>query len=211
MSSKYTPHYADGKGSILEVPGRGILQAYGDSVPTAGTAGYLPGCLFHDITNGILYTNVGTVTSSLFLAFGGDGFVSLTGSTTLTRQAHANRKIYVSSTSATTLTLPAATGTGDVYDIITGDVNVNNYVINASTNGADFFGNIWTNSTGDLPDLGQPWPTAAGNNTITLNGTTTGGAAVGETITITDVAANVYAVIGFTTSSGVEATPFSTV
>jgi hypothetical protein len=59
----------DGTGVILEVPGVGILQAYGATVPSEGAAGYAPGCIFHH-TDGsagtCLYCNEGSVTSADF-------------------------------------------------------------------------------------------------------------------------------------------------
>lgn len=88
-----------------------------------------------------------------------------------------------------------------------GAVNTSNHII--KTSGSDVMrGNVFTNSTTDNPDLAQPWP-AGGGTTITLNGTTTGGQAIGDSIELIDIAAGVWAVLGHTTTSGVEATPFS--
>jgi hypothetical protein len=50
---------------------------------------------------------------------------------------------------------------------------------------------------------------AATSDTITLNGTTTGGVSIGDWVEIVDVASGVFAATGLTTSSGTEATPFS--
>jgi hypothetical protein len=59
------------------------------------------------------------------------------------------------------------------------------------------------------PDLTSIWPTAADSDTITLDGTTTGGVAIGDWIEVQDIVADKWAVRGVTTSSGAEATPFS--
>lgn len=71
MSRKYQPHYADVKGALTDIPGVGITQAYGTTLPTDGAAGYAKGCLFHK-TNGAaganLYLNEGSVTSADFNA-----------------------------------------------------------------------------------------------------------------------------------------------
>jgi len=50
--------------SAVEVGGIGVLLAYSDGVPIGSTAGYAPGCLCIDTTNGDLYINKGTVDSS---------------------------------------------------------------------------------------------------------------------------------------------------
>jgi hypothetical protein len=71
------------------------------------------------------------------------------------------------------------------------------------------YGQIVTCSTSDTPDLAQPWITAADSDTITLNGTTTGGLSVGDYIELIDIATNKWLVLGFTTTSSTEATPFS--
>lgn len=137
---------------------------------------------------------------------------SLAVSTTLTKKAYAgnnNTILMGGAGSARTFTLPAATGTGDVYKFVVGAVNTSNYVIKVANASDVMYGNVITNSTGDTPDLAQPWPTAADSDTITLNGTTQGGVAVGDFITVQDIATNKWSVFGVTTSSGAEATPFS--
>jgi hypothetical protein len=61
----------DGTGVILEVPGVGILQAYGTTVPADAAAGYAPGCVFKHSdgsTGTTLYVNEGTVLSAAFKA-----------------------------------------------------------------------------------------------------------------------------------------------
>ncbi len=59
----------DGTGVVAEVPGKGIIQAYGDTVPADGADGYAPGCIWHH-TDGTddtaLYVNEGTNTSADF-------------------------------------------------------------------------------------------------------------------------------------------------
>ena len=109
---------------------------------------------------------------------------------------------------AFTQKLPPATGSGAVYKFVVGAVNTSNHVIEVTGNDV-MYGNVVTNSTGDTPDLAQFWPTAADSDTITLNGTTQGGQAIGDQIECIDIAADKWAVLGVTTSSGTEATPFS--
>ena len=141
-----------------------------------------------------------------------NAMLSLATSTVLSNQYHVGKILLLTGTgSAFTQTLPAAAGTGKMYRFVVGAVNTSNHVIDAGSEGADFFGNVITNSTGDTPDLAQPWVAATNDNTITLNGTTTGGAGVGDWIDCIDIATNKWMVRGVTTTTSTEATPFSTV
>ena len=70
MSRKYTPHYADQKGSHEEKMGVGILRAVAATTPTASAAGYAIGCTWQNTagTAGtILYVNIGTSSSATWL------------------------------------------------------------------------------------------------------------------------------------------------
>lgn len=128
----------------------------------------------------------------------------------ITAGTHGERIVTLSHTAAlSTVTLPAASGTGDKYTFIVAAVNTNNHVIQVASASDIMQGQIITCSTGDTPDLAQPWTTAADSDTITLNGTTTGGQAVGDRIELIDMASGVWHVLGFTRTSGTEATPFS--
>jgi hypothetical protein len=140
------------------------------------------------------------------------GSITLTATSSITSAAHSGRTLVMSETDGdalATFTLPPATGSGDRYKFVVGIVNTSNYVIKVADASDTMDGNVITNSTGDTPDLAQPWPTAADTDTITLNGTTSGGASIGDWIELIDIAADQWAVSGITTSSGTEATPFS--
>jgi hypothetical protein len=138
-----------------------------------------------------------------------ESVVAIETSTTLNAHTHGGKTIVLNDPDAAlTITLPAATGSGVKFRIVVGEVNTDSHVIQV-TGDDTMDGNILTNSTGDTPDLAQFWPTAADSDTITLNGTTTGGAAIGDVIDLEDIASNQWRVLGFTTSSGTEATPFS--
>jgi hypothetical protein len=139
------------------------------------------------------------------------GMTTLTGDTTLTAATHGGKTLLlgeVGGNAALAVTLPAATGSGVRFRFVVSVVNTSGYTIKVVGNDI-MSGNIVTNSTGDTPDLAQPWPTAADSDTITLNGTTTGGAAIGDFIEVQDILADNWFVFGHTTSSGSEATPFS--
>lgn len=138
--------------------------------------------------------------------------LTLTGDTAIAVATHEGKTLLlgeVGGNALLTATLPAATGSGAKYRFKVSVVNTSNYVI-AVTGNDTFKGNIISNATGDTPDLTSIWP-AGTNNKITLDGTTTGGAAIGDWIEVEDILADVWAVSGVTTSSGAEATPFSTV
>jgi hypothetical protein len=133
--------------------------------------------------------------------------VSATASLTLDERIHENRTIVLNSTSALTVTVPLATGSGAIYRFIVGTVNTNSYFFKPPTGTTLFKGTILQTNSASAGAL-RGWSPGATDDTITLNGTTTGGAAVGDYIEIQDIAANTYAVRGSVTSSGA-ATPYS--
>jgi hypothetical protein len=128
---------------------------------------------------------------------------------TVTEALHDGKTICLDTLAGSTCTLPAATGSGARFRFVVKVVNTSvAHVIKVVGNDV-MFGNIITNSTGDTPDLAQFWPTAADSDTITLNSTTKGGAAIGDFVVVEDIVADKWAVYGVTTSSGAEETPFS--
>lgn len=137
--------------------------------------------------------------------------VNLAVDTTITVAAHESKTIVMGGAgSSRTFTLPAATGSGARFRFVVGAVNTSNYVIK-SVAGADLMeGVIFGASTTDsATDAARTWLSGATDDTITLNGTTTGGAAVGDWIEVEDISATGWAVRGMITQSGSEATPFS--
>lgn len=131
--------------------------------------------------------------------------ITLTATTTLTRNVHANTRIVLNSTTGRTLTLPAATGTGDVYDIfVKATVASGNHVIQVANSTDILQGAI--HLTTDI--AGTSMPTSATTDTITMNGSTTGGV-VGSWVKITDVASGFFRLEGGLVCTGTEATPFS--
>lgn len=129
---------------------------------------------------------------------------SLTASTTLTRH-YAGAAVTLDAAAGLTVTLPAATGKGDTYTIVVGTtVTSNGYVIKVASSS-----DIMQGALGVTTDAaGVVIPTAATSDTITMNGSTTGGIK-GSRVVLTDVASGVWAVGGALVSTGVEATPFS--
>lgn len=61
----------DATGIIVNIPGVGIMQAYGTTVPSDAATGYATGCLFHQTDGGdgtSLYVNEGDADSADFNA-----------------------------------------------------------------------------------------------------------------------------------------------
>jgi hypothetical protein len=162
--------------------------------------------LVYDASTGL--TKSATATD--LKVWAGAGIVDVTSAAvTITQAAHANRVVTLNRAAGITATLPAATGSGDRYTFFVGTtVTSNNDIIKVADATDIMYGNIIANSTGDTPDLAQPWPTAADTDTITLNGSTTGGIK-GDFIALIDVATDTWSVQGVISASGTEATPFS--
>jgi hypothetical protein len=142
------------------------------------------------------------------------GKVVLVATGAITQAAHAGKTLSmaeVGGNAACTFTLPAATGTGNVYKFIVGVVNTSNYIIKVAdaTDTIDGQVIVTNDSTAGGTASVISWPTVAASDTITLNGTTTGGVGIGDYIELTDLIANQYVVSGMLKASGTEATPFS--
>ena len=142
------------------------------------------------------------------------GIVVLTATTTITAALHAGKTLNmaeVGGNALCTFTLPAATGTGDKYRFYVGVVNTSNYVIKVANASDTIDGQVIvqndTTEGGTASVIG--WKADGTDDTITLNGTTTGGASIGDYVELIDIAANQYTVSGMLQASGTEATPFS--
>ena len=132
------------------------------------------------------------------------GVITKTASATL-GEYEAGHVIVVNAAGGATLTLPAATGSGYQWHIYGAATQTGDFVLNASTNGADVVG---------IADLGNDsagasrFYAAATSNTVTLNGTTKGGIK-GWRIHVTDFLTDEFHVEILSEASGNEATPFS--
>lgn len=130
---------------------------------------------------------------------------NFTASASLTR-ADANTVLTVNAAAGLTLTLPAATGLGDRYSIVIGTTVTSNSVV-IQVVGNDTMTGLAI-SAADGGSTVNGWETAADSDTITLNGTTTGGVK-GDTIELVDCASDLWSVRIISSSTGTEATPFS--
>ena len=149
----------------------------------------------------------GPVTSTAGFISGSDSLVSITADATITSASHAGRTMNLNVASGATLTLPAAAGTGNTYRFfVQTTITSNNYVIQVA-NGDDTMSGTAVVAN-DSDNTASIFETAADSDTITLDGTTTGGI-LGGHIEIQDVASNKFRVLINQAATGTEATPFS--
>jgi hypothetical protein len=133
--------------------------------------------------------------------------VDLAVSTSITELAHDGKTIVMGGAgSARTFTLPVP-APGMKFRFVVGAVNTSNYLIKSVAGTQVMGGTIVTLSDNSAAVLG--YTAGATDDTITLNGSTTGGASIGDWVQVEALTAMRWAVSGLTTSSGSEATPFS--
>ena len=149
----------------------------------------------------------GPVTSTAGFISGSDSLVSVTVNATMTSAANAGRTMVLDIASGATVTLPAASGTGNIYKFfVATTVTSNDYIIQVANSSDTMSGMaIVANDGGDTASI---FETAADTDTITMDGTTTGGI-LGAQVEIQDVASNKFSVVVRTAATGTEATPFS--
>lgn len=131
---------------------------------------------------------------------------NFTASATLTR-SDADTILTVNAAAGLTLTLPAAAGLGDMYRIVLGTTVTSNTVVIKVANSSDIMTGLAL-SAADGGSSVNGWETAASSDTITFDGSTTGGIK-GDFIELIDCAANTWAVQVRSSSTGTEASPFS--
>lgn len=132
------------------------------------------------------------------------GRYELTAATLTVTSALAGKTIVSNLAATQTITLPAATGTGHEYEVFVQTTKTGDLVIQAAS-ASDVINGVVALAT---DAAGVSVPTAAASDTITLNGTTTGGVQ-GSSVLLKDVASGVWRVTGALVSTGTEATPFS--
>jgi hypothetical protein len=136
--------------------------------------------------------------------------VDVTSATlTITALAHGSRTMTLNRAAGVTVTLPAATGTGEIFRFYIGtSVTSNNYIIQVANASDVMDGGLVVMQDFDVDGTLSMFRADAGDDTITLSPTTTGGLK-GGTIEIQDVANNLFSVSANVQGSGVLATPFS--
>lgn len=146
------------------------------------------------------------VTGAQLRAFAHGGLVNATASTlTVTAASHAGRVVTLNRAGGIAVTLPAASGTGDKYRFIIGTTFTSSATIKVVGN--DIMTGYALYSQ-DSADTAVMFETAADSDTVTFNGTTTGGY-VGTEVELIDIAADTWFVKVVGSATGTEATPFS--
>jgi len=130
--------------------------------------------------------------------------VTLTEATTITKALHAGKTMLLSLLAGFTVTLPEATGSGDVYTFKVGIVRTSgSYVIAALTT------DTMKGFVSMLAAAPKGFFVGGTHDKLTLNAGTTGGLTIGDTIVLTDAQDAVWHVEAWLTGSGTLATPAS--
>jgi hypothetical protein len=131
--------------------------------------------------------------------------IAITASASLTRSVHAGNVVNLNALAGLTVTLPASAGNGDIYEVFVLVTNTsNNYIIQVA-NSTDILAGA-VHLTTDIG--GTSMPTSTTSDTITMNGSTTGGLR-GTWLRFKDVSTGFWALEGGIICTGTEATPFS--
>lgn len=125
---------------------------------------------------------------------------------TVTEALHDSKVITLNRAAGIAVTLPAATGSGTKLQFVTGTTVTSN-TSTIKVVGDDVMAGV-AFLAADGGDTSVAFETAADTDTITLNGTTTGGVR-GGSIELIDIAADLWWVRMISSATGAEATPFS--
>lgn len=128
-----------------------------------------------------------------------------TATATITSADHEGKVVTLNRAAGITSTLPAATGSGQRYKFVVGTTFTGNGIIQVVGNDTMKGMAIVAQDGGDTVVV---FETAVDSDTITFNGTTTGGL-VGADVELIDIAADTWHVVVRTAATGTEATPFS--
>jgi hypothetical protein len=149
----------------------------------------------------------GPVTSTAGFISGPDSLVVAGFNTIITPEKHAGRTLVMTRADGHNAELPPATGSGHCYRIFLATTITSNTTVITVGSGADVMAGvaIVANDGGASASI---FETAADSDTITFDGSTTGGIR-GATVELQDVAAGLWSVRIVGAATGSEATPFS--
>ena len=133
--------------------------------------------------------------------------VAVTGDLTLSAASHDGKVVTLNKAAGIAVTLPAATGSGVKFDLVVITTITSNATTVKVANASDVMtGAAFICNDSDATVSG--FETASTTDTISLNGSTTGGIK-GDRIELIDIAANLWYVRVLGSATGSEATPFS--
>lgn len=145
-------------------------------------------------------------------SFATNGSTVVTDATvSLTAESHAGGVVVLSRAAGVTVTLPAATGTGNIYRIVIGTTATSNANIIKVANATDVMdGSLNVQQDTDVDGTMKMWRADAGDDTMTFAGAATTGGIVGGFIQCIDYKSGYWSCQAWTQSGGgSEATPFS--
>ena len=132
------------------------------------------------------------------------------GSTlTVVPDLHQGATIYLNTAAGSTVTLPAATGSGVEYTFMVSALATSNSHKVQVANATDTMAGVAIVVDTDTAGTVTAFATAATSDTITLNRSTTGSVTLGEFVQVKDLAANKWAVYCVLSNTSNGATPFS--
>ncbi len=187
------------------------------------------GSLYIRSTTGVVYINSGVSKTNLtWTVFGtsttsatfttpllvnptisGPTPVSVTGANVTLGATHKNRTTVLNAAGGVAVTLPAASGTGDVYRLVVGTASNANTVVTAPA--TDFFQGLVMGTDSDDTAPAVPlrgFSTASTTNKISPT-TAGGGGLAGDWIELQDYAAGLWTVRGVFQATTAPASPFS--
>jgi len=133
--------------------------------------------------------------------------VTIDAAVTITPELHAGRPLVFDIAAGVTATLPAATGTGDTYEFLVGTTVTSVADVIKVANSTDtMIGGVLIFQDGGSTVIG--FEASGTDDTITLNGSTTGGI-VGDRFILKDIKSGKWQVTAQMSGTGTEATPFS--
>lgn len=222
MSECFKLQSSDGRVVLSD----GLLESFKiySTAPSNGVSGYQIGCIWVyklGSPGSIFWINVGSITSAVWLNIDGflDGVVAptfapvvipaATTTYTLTVAGNAGKITVLQSTGGLTITPPAATGTGNIYNFAVGTtISGGSVTIDFKAGNASdlIYGTAYQFKSGT--GLAE-YSAGTNSNEIILNGTTTGGI-IGDYISIQDIGTHQWQILDFSTqATGTVATPFA--
>lgn len=127
----------------------------------------------------------------------------------ITELLHDGKTVLLDAAAGSVCTLPASTGSGAKFRFKVKALATSNSHIVKVANSSDIIQGVVTTIDTDTAGTVTGWATAASDDTVTLNRTTTGSTMRGEWLEFEDVAANLWLVCGQLANTGAGATPFS--
>jgi hypothetical protein len=204
-------NYFDAAAALFSLGAGDLLQVNGDTDGTPFTCNYTVASN-DGVTVTITPSELGSSATADEITRACDltgRIVNATGSTvTITQSAHEGRMVNLSRAAGQAVTLPAASGSGGKYQLIIGTTITSNSTTIKAANSSDSFQGFSIIVSDDTAAVKGFAAVAGTDDTITFNGTTTGGF-VGDVVEIVDFAANRWQVRVLGKATGTEATPFS--